>query len=315
VAASITHPQDAQEVPAVPSIEVRPFQRRDREQLTALVNAHIEAVLPAVAVSVNAVLSQLEREPEETIVDPWAVERATLVAIERDAVVAAAHVIRYGAGPEVSESYRDAAEIRWLVFLPGDAAAADALAAECIATMARWGVAKMYADGALPAPGVYGVPDVWPHVRAALGRAGFVAGDRVEAVLVADVADLPAGGAAPLSGLTVRRALGGHGTRFSAVLDDRVVAFFEVQGDLTAGGALSRLAGWADVWELHVAEDVRRRGIGRWLVGHGADWLRLGRVERILDYVIVGEDDGHLAFATALGWRELTRTARGWRRG
>jgi GNAT superfamily N-acetyltransferase len=286
VAASITHPQDAEEVPAVPSIEVRPFQRRDREQLTGLVNAHIEAVLPAVAVSVNAVLSQLEREPEETIVDPWAVQRATLVAIERDAVAAAAHLIRYAAGPEVSESYRDAAEIRWLVFLPGDEAAADALAAECVATMARWDVAKMYADGALPAPGIYGVPDVWPHVRAALGRAGFVAGDRVEAVLVADVGDLPAGGAAPLEGLTVSRALGGHGTRFSAVLDDRVVA-----------------------------EDVRRRGIGRWLVGHGADWLRLGRVERILDYVIVGEDDAHLAFARALGWRELTRTERGWRRG
>jgi GNAT superfamily N-acetyltransferase len=119
---------------------------------------------------------------------------------------------------------------------------------------------------------------------------------------------------APLAGLTVRRTLGGHGTRFSAVLDDRVVGFFDVQGDLTAGGALSRLAGWADVWELHVAEDLRRRGIGRWLVGHGADWLRLGRVERILDYVIVGEGEAHLAFAGALGFRELTRTARGWSR-
>src|SRR5512132_1002957 len=65
----------------VPSIEVRPFKRPDREQLTALVNAHIEAVLPGVSVSVNAVLSQLEREPEEAIVDPWAVERTTLVAV------------------------------------------------------------------------------------------------------------------------------------------------------------------------------------------------------------------------------------------
>jgi GNAT superfamily N-acetyltransferase len=315
VAASITHPQDAEEVPAVPSIEVRPFQRRDREQLTGLVNAHIEAVLPAVAVSVNAVLSQLEREPEETIVDPWAVQRATLVAIERDAVAAAAHLIRYAAGPEVSESYRDAAEIRWLVFLPGDEAAADALAAECVATMARWDVAKMYADGALPAPGIYGVPDVWPHVAAALQRAGFVHDGRVEAVLVADVADLPRAGAPPFAGLWVERTLGGHATRFTAQLGGRVAGFFEVQADLTAGGALSRLAGWADVWELHVAEDVRRRGIGRWLVGHGADWLRLGRVERILDYVIVGEDDAHLAFARALGWRELTRTERGWRRG
>jgi GNAT superfamily N-acetyltransferase len=300
--------------PAVPSIEVRPFQRRDREQLTALVNAHIEVVLPGVAVSVNAVLSQLEREPDEAIVDPWAVERATYVAIVRDTVVAAAHLVRYGAGDRVSDSYRDTAEIRWLVFAPGDEAAADALAVRCIAAMEESGVGRMYADGALPAPGIYGVPDVWPHVEAALRRAGFAPGERVEAVLVADVADLPRGGPAPVAGMRVERALGRHATRFSALLDERVVGMFEVQGDLTAGGALSRLAGWADVWELHVDESLRRRGVATWLVGHAADWLRLGRGERVLDYVILGEDDAHLAFATALGWRELTRARRGWTR-
>jgi GNAT superfamily N-acetyltransferase len=298
----------------VPSIEIRPFQRRDREQLTALVNAHVEVVLPGVAVSVNAVLSRLEREPGEYVVDPWAVERATFVAVVRDSVVAAAHLVRYGDDARVSDSYRDTAEIRWLVFAPGEDAAADALAARCVATMGEWGVGRMYADGALPAPGIYGVPDVWPHVEAALGRAGFRPGDRVEAVLVADVADLPHGGPAPVAGLTVGRALGRHATRFSALLDGRVVGMFEVQGDLTAGGALARLAGWGDVWELHVDERLRRRGIATWLVGQGADWLRLARVERLLDYAIPGEDDGHLAFATALGWRELTRVRRGWSR-
>ena len=50
------------------------------------------------------------------------------------------------------------------------------------------------------------------------------------------------------------------------------------------------------------------------LVGHGADWLRLARAERLIDYVILGEDDAHLAFATALGFRELTRVTRGWSR-
>jgi GNAT superfamily N-acetyltransferase len=117
-----------------------------------------------------------------------------------------------------------------------------------------------------------------------------------------------------LPGLTVRRALGGHATRFSAMLDGRVTGIFEVQADLTAGATLSRLAGWGDVWELHVEPGLRRRGVGRWLVGHGADWLRLARVDRLLDYVILGEDDEHLAFATALGFRELTRAERGWQR-
>jgi hypothetical protein len=52
------------------SIEVRPFRRGDREQLAALVNAHAAAVVPGASVSVNTVMSQLEREPGEFIVDP-----------------------------------------------------------------------------------------------------------------------------------------------------------------------------------------------------------------------------------------------------
>jgi GNAT superfamily N-acetyltransferase len=312
VAASSFDPHVFTGGPAVPpSADVRPFQRRDREQLTALVNAHIGAVLPGVAVSVNAVMSRLEREPDETIVDPWAVERATLVAIVRDAVVAGAHVVRYAAGPAVSDSYRDAAEIRWLVSSPGEDHAADALTARCVAVMEGWGVTRMYADGSLGAPGVYGVPEVWPHVAAALERAGFAPGGRVESVLVADVADLPRGGAPPFAGVAVRRALGAHATRFTALLDDRAVGMVEVQADLTACGALSRLAGWADLWELQVDESLRRRGVATWLLGHAADWLRLGRVDRLLHYA-AGDDER--AFATAVGFRELTRTRRPWER-
>src|SRR5919204_2326473 len=117
------------------SIEVRPFRRSDREQLTRLVNAHAAAVVPGVSVSVNAVLSQLEREPGEFIVDPWVRQRATLVAEQRGRVVAAAHLLRYGDDESVGPSYRDAGEIRWFVFWPeapywpDSAEAADALIA------------------------------------------------------------------------------------------------------------------------------------------------------------------------------------------
>ena len=79
------------------SIEVRPFRRGDREQLTALLNAHAAAVVPGVSVSVNAVMSQLERDPGEFKVDPWVIERATLVADQRERIVAAAHLLRYAA--------------------------------------------------------------------------------------------------------------------------------------------------------------------------------------------------------------------------
>ena len=68
------------------------------------------------------------------------------------------------------------------------------------------------------------------------------------------------------------------------------------------------------MWELHVDEALRRRGIATWLVGHAADWLRLARVERLLDDAVVGEDDERLAFLAALGWRELARAQRGWQR-
>ena len=39
--------------------EVRAFRRTDGEQVTALVNAHVQAVIPGVSVPQNAVLAQL----------------------------------------------------------------------------------------------------------------------------------------------------------------------------------------------------------------------------------------------------------------
>jgi GNAT superfamily N-acetyltransferase len=297
----------------VPPTEIRPFRRNDRDQLTDLVNAHIEAVLPGVSVSPNAVLSQLEREPDEIVVDPWVATRHTLVAIRRDRLVAAVHLRTYADEQRVAPDYRAAGEFLWLLFWPGADEAADALAAEGIAALERAGVRRIHGDGSLPAPATYGVPDVWPHVGAALERAGFTPGERVEAILVADVADLPRPGDPPLPGLELRTALGTRGTRLTAVLDGTDVGIHEVQTDLTAGGTRSRLAGWADVWELHVEPAHRRRGIGAWLVGRGADRLRLARADRVLAYAVPGEDE--ISFLQALGFRELTRTRRGWLRG
>jgi ribosomal protein S18 acetylase RimI-like enzyme len=223
------------------SVQVRPFRRADREQLTALVNAHIQAVVPGVTVSVNTVLSQLERDPGEFIVDPWVAERATLVAEQRRRVVAAAHLQRYGAGEEVGEAYRGSAEV----------------------------------------------------------------------VLVARVDQLPRPSEPPLPGLELGRALGVNGTRLSGHLGDKVVGYIEVDTDLAEGGRLGHLAGWADVGNLHVDEAYRRRGVATWLVGHAADWLRLARVDRLLDYAWP-EEQAMLGLLAKLGFRELTRTARGW---
>jgi hypothetical protein len=66
------------------SVQVRPFRRDDRDQLTRLVNAHAEAVVPGMSVSVNSVLGSLGRQPGEFIEDPWVSDRITLVAEQRD---------------------------------------------------------------------------------------------------------------------------------------------------------------------------------------------------------------------------------------
>jgi len=61
--------------------------------------------------------------------------------------------------------------------------------------------------------------------------------------------------------------------------------------------------------------------VATWLLGQAADWLGLAQVGRLLDYAwLAGTDPGGLdyagyrAFLPAAGFRELTRTRRGWTR-
>ena len=311
-------------------VQVRPFRRADRDQLTQLVNAHAEAVVPGMSVSVNTVLSSLERQPGEFIVDPWVSERVTLVAEQRNRVAAAAHLLRYYPDDRAGASARGAGEIRWLLywplapagnpFWPDVTGSAEALIAACAGIFGRWGVTRQHADGELPVPGVYGVPEQWPHIAALYRRAGFTHTGHTEVVYLAQVKDLPSADAPPLDGLTVRRSVGINGCRFSAVLGEEVIGYIETEV-LDKGERMSRHGGWADVGNLHVASPYRRRGVGSWLLGQAADWLRLAGTSRLLNYAwLEGTDPGGLnyddyrAFLPAVGFRELTRTARGWTR-
>lgn len=293
-------------------VQVRLFRRSDRHQLTDLVNAHAQAVVPGVSVSVNAVLSQLEREPGEVVVDQWVAERVTLVAEQRGRVVAAAHLLRYGSGPDVGPALRGAAEVRWLLcapdasFWPDASSGGLAIAEAAVARLRAWRPRRIGADGTLPAPGVYGIPEQWPHVADLLRRVGFRRGDRTESVLLADVAEL--GRPQPPPGLRTVRTLGTVGTRLSAVLGDRAVGFIEVDTGIAGSGAIAGHPGWADVGNLCVDAADRGRGIGSWLLGEAAEWLRLGRVDRLLGYA----DPGETGFLERRGFRPLTETAREW---
>jgi GNAT superfamily N-acetyltransferase len=306
------------------SIEVRPFRRSDRDQLTDLVNAHAEAVVPGMSVSVNAVLRQLERDAGEFIVDPWVSERVTLVAEQGHRITAAAHLLRYFADERAGESYRGSGEIRWLVFWPLAPAGnpywpdpglgAEELIAASVRQLDGWGVSRQGADGALPADGVYGVPEQWPHIRALYQRAGFTHTGDTEIVYLARIEDLR-GTAEPVAGLALRRSVGINGTRLSAALGTDVIGYIEVE-TLAAGERLPRHGGWADIGNLRVTEQHRRRGVATWLLGQAAEWLDLGQVARLLAYASLEDsgDAGNRAFLAAAGFRELTRTQRGWTR-
>ena len=310
----------------MPSIEVRPFHRRDRDQLTALVNAHAAAVVPGAGVSVATVLSHLERQPGEVIVGPWVAERATLVAEQHHAVVAAAHLLRYFADERSGVSYRGSGDIHWLLFWPeapagnpywSDAVeAAEALLAACLRQLEEWGVTRQDAGGDLPVRGVFGVPGQWPHVRDLYRRAGFVPDRAPEAVYLARVDELPHPAGPPLAGLAPWRSVGMNGTRLSAVVGGQVVGYIEVD-IFEDGERLPRHGGWADIGNLHVTPDYRRRGVATWLLGEAGGWLQLAHVTRLLDYASLetGPDDaGYRAFLAASGFTELTRTQRGWTR-
>ncbi|MET7453064.1 N-acetyltransferase [Streptomyces sp. NPDC005574] len=296
------------------ALEVRPFHRADRDQLTELVNLHVAAVIPGVLVSTNTVLSGLERQPAEFVTDPWVSERATLVAEQRGTVVAAAHLLRYRSGPEVGDHYRDAGTVEWFVSRPeassrSDAGeAADLLMSACLARLARWRVRVRYAEGALPAPAVYGLPRPWPHIRAVYDRAGFRHTGGTEVLLIARVEDLPRPETRP--GVTFERTLGECGTRFTAYERRRVLGFVEVDTALARPERHTRAPGLADIGNLHVTP-AAGAGWEHRLLGHAADWLRLSGTDRLLAYEKAA-DSAAVDVLRAAGFRELTRTDRGW---
>ena len=96
----------------------------------------------------------------------------------------------------------------------------------------------------------------------------------------------------------------------SAVQGDEELGYIEVE-TLEDGGRVAQHHGLADIGNFHVAEAHRGREVETWLLGQAADWLRLAGVERLLGYAEPG-GDGWMGLLVAAGFRELTRTKRGW---
>jgi len=294
--------------------EIRPFARHDRDQLCDLVNAHVKAVVPGCSVPVATLLSQMERDPAEYIVDPWVIERATLVAIEADRLVAAVHLHRYGSDASVGPALRDAAGINWIVCWPADIDAGRQLLCAAVEHAERWNPRVTVLDMSLPAPMAYGIHEAWPHLATLARDAGFTDVEgRTEMQYVAALDHIAMPGAAPIEGLTVRRRLQVFGAAFAAMLGDVEIGLLEVDDDFTRHGSMLRNDGWADVSNLMIAEEHRRRGVATWLLQHAAAWLRFGGTRNIIGYLTddelgTAEHESYLAN----GFVELNRTRRGW---
>ncbi|HSR26753.1 MAG TPA: GNAT family N-acetyltransferase, partial [Candidatus Eisenbacteria bacterium] len=160
---------------------------------------------------------------------------------------------------------------------------------------------------------VSGVPESWPHVSAALTRAGFAPLPADEQVLYGGRLPELSAAAPPVPGLEVRVAADEPGQRFLAELGGAEIGFLEWSPDLSCGGSLPALAGWAELCALRISEEWRGRGVGAWLVRRTVPFLRMVGVSRVVVALAAGEERaGAGRFCRRLGWEPVVRLEQGW---
>lgn len=293
-------------------VAIRPFERRDRDRLTALVNLHVAAVIPGVVLSVNAVLGQLEREPDESVVDPWVAERRCLVAERDSEIVAAALLHRFRCTADVGDAYRGTGDIRWLVCKIDATDAGAELLQTALAQMRAWQVTAVGAECAVPALGCYGIPDTLPHLRALLVQAGFGQPTRAELVLAARCDALVGH---HLDGASTTRTLGLLGARFTLRREGVDLGFVEVSEHSADMARSSVAARWADVGNLIFPDREVLPEAMPALLSVAAEWLLLGGVTRLVDYWAEDVDPpSYLDQLNRAGFRVLVRNERGFQR-
>ncbi|HEX2742603.1 MAG TPA: hypothetical protein VHM69_19340, partial [Rubrobacter sp.] len=141
-------------------MRVGPFEREHLPLLLNLVNLHLAAVVPGLAISEAFLAGHLHRNLDEYITDPWVEERATLCAVEGHRMLAAAHLLRYGDDLQVGEYLRDVGEVAWFVFLPDRDDAAGEVLSRVRGRLAAWRVTRRQAYGAgLPKMPLLGIPE------------------------------------------------------------------------------------------------------------------------------------------------------------
>ncbi len=292
--------------------EIAPLDRFHLPQVLELVNGHVGAAMPGRSLTPDYLWGRLHREPWQHVTDPWVVERRSIVGIVKDRVCATAHLRRYGE----ETPWKGVGEIGWILFWPEEREAGVAVMTECRRQMKAWRVEKEQVSGSLPVPGLAGIPDVWPHISGLMEQFGHSASEEVDdSVYGGTLHGISGPGEPPVAGVTIHRVMGSFGARFVARLDGEEIAACECISDLTEGGQLPSLAGWAELSELATSEPMRNRGIGSWVVRHTVEWLRLARCDRI-ELTVARDDEqaGAGRFYRRFGWTPLVRQRRRWSR-
>jgi GNAT superfamily N-acetyltransferase len=298
-------------------VTVEPHRDQHLEQLQRLVNCHLAGVVPGWRLPASVIAGSLRPQPGDPEFDLWVTGRSTLCAVDEDRLLGAVHVLRYATAAEVGAGYRGAAELAWLLFWPEAESAASALVCAARELVSGWGPTRVYAcDTSLPVPVVSGVPESWPHVSAALTRAGFEPLVADEQVLYSGRVPRVGTPAPPVTGLEVRAATGEPGQRFLAELDGAEIGFVEWSPDLSCGGSLPALAGWAELCALRIREEWRGHGVGEWLVRRTVPFLRMVGVSRVVVAMAARhEAAGAGRFCRRLGWEPVVRLEQGWSAG
>jgi GNAT superfamily N-acetyltransferase len=293
---------------------IRPFKIDDLPQLTQLINTHIAMLIPTWGLPSELILSRLEKNPDEPVIDPWVIERATFCAFVGENLVGAAHLLRYGDTEPVNENHHKHGDIAWLVFEPECEAEAKALLASCHAQMKGWEVKSLGAwETGLYIPCFTGISDNWPHIGKLFYEAGYrPKPERAEAVFgggfdgIYSAREIPDKFAMKQRITANEIAIGLHryGER---------VATIEAKIDCSENDTKPALKTWAELSEVEVAENWRRQGIGRMLIAYLVFLLKKTEASQVVFTVAKDDEEaGAGAFYQSFGWKPFSRSQDGW---
>lgn len=297
-------------------MHIEPYDHSHLSQLATLINAHFGVVIPSWSLPEDYIEKHLYRNPGEYVIDPWVIERRTLCVIKEKRVVAAAHLLRYGTGEDISEHYQNIGDIAWLLAWPDEEVAAMQLLQACHTQMREWGVSQTIIwDSLLPFPTCSGLPPQWPHITGLFEQAGYAPlPDTEEAIYGGRLDAIPLPGDAPVEGLDVRRIMRETSVAFVAYDGDQEIGHCYCDVDLSEGNARPALRNWAELAGMYVDEEWRNLGIGTWLVQHAVEWMRLGGCDRVVLSVLPDDEErGAGRFYQRFGWQPFTRVCRSWR--